>query len=208
MIPATAFYLSRHGESEANQAGIAAGGGVDSPLTSKGEEQARDLANIIDCLAIKPSVIFASPMKRALRTAEIVNTHLRLPLHIVEGLEEHHIGDWEGQPWSKIGPRMIAGEIPPNGENYEQYDARVQRVLTPLLSQPYETPPLIVAHGGTFHSLWRLYGLESHTVKNCHLHRLEPLALNPAFPWKVLEYNVGGIELREIHSQHCPNFKK
>ena len=204
MIPATAFYLLRHGESEANLAGVAAGGGVDSLLTSKGEEQALDLANVIDRLAIKPSAIFSSPMKRAYRTAEIVNRHLHLPIKIIEGLEEHRVGEWEGQPWSKIGPRFKAGEIPPGGETYEEYTSRVQRVLEPVLTQSYKTPPLIVAHGGTFQSIGRIYNWKITDVKNCHLHKFDPYADHQAFPWQVWEYNVGGIELRECRSGYCP----
>ena len=208
MIPQTSFYLIRHGESEANLAGKAAGGGVDSLLTSKGESQARDLAEVIEQLAIKPSVIFASPMKRALRTAEIINTHLKLPLTVLENLEEHHVGEWEGQPWSEIGPKMKSGIAPPNGESYEQYAMRVARTLTPVLNQTYESPPMIVAHGGTFHAIGRMYGWKITETKNCHLHRFDPHPDHAPFPFQVWEYNVAGIDLREIRSIYCPLFKK
>lgn len=207
MIPQTSFYLLRHGESEANLAGKAAGGGVDSPLTSKGEEQARELAEFIEQLAVRPSIIFSSPMQRARRTAEIVNTHLNLPLQIIDNLEEHRIGTWEGQKWSEIGPRMKAGEIPPDGENYEQYAERVKRVLEPVLSQTFKTPPIIVAHGGTFGSIGRLYNWKITEVKNCHLHRFDPYPEHTSFPFQVWEYNVAGIDLRECRSSYCPLYK-
>ncbi len=207
MIPQTSFYLLRHGESEANLAGKAAGGGVDSLLTPKGESQARDLAEVIHNLAVKPSMIFTSPMKRARRTAEIVNEGLNLPLTIEEHLEEHHVGEWEGQPWGIIGPKMIAGEIPPGGENYEQYAERVKRVLTPILEQQYETPPLIVAHGGTFRAIGHLYSWEIRRVQNCQLHRFDPSPDLTAFPFKVFEYNVAGIDLRECKSEFCSSNK-
>lgn len=208
MIPATAFYLLRHGESEANLRGVAAGGGVDTPLTVKGEGQAQALADLIEQLEIKPSVIFASPMQRARRTAEIVNTHLKLPMTIVEGLEEHHIGEWEGQPWSEIGPRFKNQETPPGGENYQQYWARVQKNLTPVLSRQYKTPPLIVAHGGTFYAIAALYGWKIDKIDNCHLHRFIPYPEHEKFPWQVWEYNIAGADLRECRSGYCPLFPK
>ncbi len=207
MIPQTSFYLLRHGESEANLAGKAAGGGVDSLLTPKGESQARDLAEVIHNLGIKPSVIFASPMKRAKRTAEIVNEGLNLKLTIVDNLEEHHVGEWEGQPWGLIGPKMEAGEIPPGGENYDQYAERVGRVLTPLLERKYETPPLIVAHGGTFRAIGHLYNWEIRRVQNCHLHRFDPCPDLKAFPFRIFEYNVAGIDLRECKSSFCSSIR-
>ena len=207
MIPATEFYLLRHGESEANLAGVAAGGGVDSPLTVKGELQARSLADLIDQLAIKPSIIFSSPMKRARKTAEIINTKLGLDLRIAEGMEEHHVGEWEGKPWRDIGPRMKAGEIPPGGENYDQYAARVLKNITPILNRSYDAPPMIVAHGGTFRSLGHLYGWKISDTQNCHLHRFIPYPENSAFPWQVFEYNVYGDDLSEARSAYCPLFK-
>lgn len=208
MIPQTAFYLIRHGESEANLAGKAAGGGVDSPLTAKGESQAYDLADVIEHLSIKPSVIFSSPMKRAKRTAEIINTHLGLPMAVLNNLEEHHVGDWEGQPWSLIGQNMKDGITPPNGESYEDYAARVSKTLTPVLNEHYPTPPMIVAHGGTFHSIGRMYDWKMTGTKNCHLHRFDPYPEHAAFPFQVWEYNVAGIDLREMRSAYCPLFSR
>ncbi len=204
MIPAAAFYLIRHGESEANLAGKAAGGGVDSPLTVKGEEQASALADVIENLAVKPSAIFVSPMKRAIKTADIINTHLKLPVTVLDVFEVHHVGYWEGRPWSEIGPYMKAGINPPNGENYDQYAARVKRVLAPVLSQTFETPPLFVAHGGTFYMIGHLYGWKIRDVKNCHLHLFDPYPGHTAFPFRIKEYNVAGIDLRECRSSHCP----
>lgn len=208
MIPLTSFYLIRHGESEANLAGKAAGGGVDSVLTPKGESQAYDLAEVIDQLAIKPSVIFSSPMKRAKRTAEIINEHLGLPLTILDNLEEHHVGAWEGQPWSVIGPKMKAGVAPPNGESYEQYAERVSKTLSPVLNAEYETPPMIVAHGGTFHSIGLMYQWKITETRNCHLHRFDPYPDHAPFPFQVWEYNVAGIDLREYRSVYCPLFSR
>ena len=64
MLPAKAFYLIRHGESEANKAQIAAGGGIDSPLTEKGQQQAKDLAPLIASLEVQPTVIRSAMQRR------------------------------------------------------------------------------------------------------------------------------------------------
>jgi len=206
MIPVKSFYLIRHGESEANLAGITAGGGVDSPLTKRGEEQARQLADFIHYLNIKPSCIFASPMKRAHKTAEIINRNLKLDISVVDNLYEHHVGDWEGRPWAEIGPKFRAGELPPNGESYETYAYRVRDALSPILSSEYATPPLIVAHGGTFYSLGHLFGWKISDIKNCHLHRFIPHTSEAAFPFQVFEYNISEENLVEAQSGFCALF--
>ncbi len=204
MLPPTPFYLLRHGESEANLSGKAAGGGVDSPLTPRGEDQARALAEVVHDLKIKPSIIFSSSMQRARRTAELVNETLGLSHTVLERLEEHHVGDWEGQPWSEIGPKMKADINPPNGESYVQYAERVKTTLNPALSRTYETPPLIVAHGGTFYAIGRLYGWKITETQNCHLHRFDPYPDHAEFPWQVFEYNIRDFGLYERRSSYCP----
>ena len=204
MLPKASFYLLRHGESEANVAGVAAGGGSDSALTPRGQQQAETLATVIDRLAVRPSRIYASPMQRALNTAKIVNEKLGLPITIVDTLYEHHVGDWEGKPWGEIGPKLKAGEKPPGGESNEQYTARVRDALYPVLSETHETPPLIVAHGGTFYSLARLYDWEITDIRNCHLHRFEPHDAAHPFPFQVFEYTADENGLIEQRSVFCP----
>ena len=58
MIPAIPFYLLRHGESEANIKNLAAGGGVDSPLSQLGKQQADTLAPYMLKLQIRPQKFF------------------------------------------------------------------------------------------------------------------------------------------------------
>jgi probable phosphoglycerate mutase len=62
-------WFLRHGESDANAAGIFAGQGIDSPLTAVGREQARRAAASVPT---EVEWIVASPLSRATETAEIV----------------------------------------------------------------------------------------------------------------------------------------
>ncbi len=206
MLPQTPFYLLRHGESEANVKHLVAGAGVNSPLTAAGKAQADDLANYMDKLAVRPSRIFHSPQIRARETAERVNRVMGLHMTESHDLHEHNFGDWENTSWELVKDRVYANERPPNGENRSDFAVRVKRVLDEILAQEFETPPLIVAHGGTFHAIAKLYEWPMGPMRNCHLHFYSPLA-HATFPWEIWQHDISGKDLLRTRSQYCPLFK-
>jgi broad specificity phosphatase PhoE len=90
------FYLVRHGESVANADNVNQGH-FDSPLTRKGEVQARELAVGLQAIDFKD--IHSSDLTRARRTAEIINTK-GLPIITSPLLRERSFGLLEGLPKS------------------------------------------------------------------------------------------------------------
>jgi probable phosphoglycerate mutase len=71
------IYLARHGQDQDNINGIL-NGHRDTPLTDVGLSQAQVLADTIKTLDLKIDRIFASPLQRAYKTAEIVADNLGL----------------------------------------------------------------------------------------------------------------------------------
>ncbi|EYR62657.1 phosphoglycerate mutase [Actinotalea ferrariae CF5-4] len=67
--------LLRHGESVANAAQEFTGR-IDVDLTTRGVAQARDAARLLDAAGLVPDVVLTSPMVRALRTAQVVQTEV------------------------------------------------------------------------------------------------------------------------------------
>ena len=67
----TEFYFVRHGESEGNIEGRMQGH-LDRPLTTLGRSQARSTGEWFAQHAIEFSVVFSSPLQRALETARII----------------------------------------------------------------------------------------------------------------------------------------
>lgn len=65
------IYLARHGQDEDNAAGIL-NGHRNQPLTNTGIEQARTVAAKIRNAGLRFDAIYASPLQRAHRTAEII----------------------------------------------------------------------------------------------------------------------------------------
>ena len=81
------IYLIRHGESTSDVEDRY-GGDYDDDLTAKGEESANQLAEKL--ISKKLGVIYSSPKKRALQTAEILSKKLGAKIIIVENLRERN----------------------------------------------------------------------------------------------------------------------
>ena len=204
MITNKPFYLLRHGLSEANKANITAGGMIDSPLTPEGELQALEVAEILRITQPNISRIFHSPMKRAHKTAMLANKYLNLEMERIETLHEIILGDWEGEPWEKIEPFFDQRLAPQKGENEEQHVTRVRTTIDSILAQDLNAPPLIVAHGGTFHGLGLTYGYAMQRINNCHLHLFEPWPENENMPWKLPTFDLEDGEVIQSPAPSCP----
>ena len=189
MLPAKPFYMIRHGQTEANLAGILQGQS-ESPLTALGIEQARGVQPVLRVLDIKPSVIVHSPLSRARDTAVILNEVLNLPLYEEPGVAEKDLGDWVGRSYGECGDALASHSSPPNGETPDAFFSRVQQGLKAIL-KTYDSPPLIVSHGGVFQALGGIYGLSGVGVmQNCCLYEFQPAPKKAPFPWDVSSYET------------------
>jgi len=89
------FYFARHGESVANTGNIISNRDIDHPLTPAGRQQAERLAERLADAGL--SVVYSSPVPRALETATIVSRSLDIPLQTADGLREFDCGILEGR---------------------------------------------------------------------------------------------------------------
>jgi len=134
----------RHGESEANQQKLFAGS-WDIDLTDKGVSQAIEAAKNLTGETI--GTVFASPMKRTLKTAEVIAEALGgFPIETVPGITERCYGEWEQT--SNVG--MDRSLTPPGGESPEEFNNRTITNLKPVVGSP---TILLIAHSGTFRAL-------------------------------------------------------
>ena len=134
----------RHGETEWSANGQHTSR-TDLALTSAGERQARALAPVLS--AQRFALVLASPMQRALRTAELAGFH---PV-CDDNLEEWDYGDFEGLTTSEVRrryPGWTIWEGPwPGGETPLQVHQRAQRVVERARTLPPGAQALAFAHG-------------------------------------------------------------
>lgn len=91
------LYAMRHGEAEYNRDNLVMGT-IDSPLTERGSEQALSIRSQLGGLVFDE--VYASPLKRAIRTAQIVSG-IDNP-EIDPRLIERTFGELEGKPMEEL----------------------------------------------------------------------------------------------------------
>lgn len=155
------FYFVRHGESEANLLREFSNSGTRHPLTERGVEQARTLAYRLE--GIRFESIYASPVLRAMQTAQIAADKLQAPIEITEALREWSVGIYEGttgpEGWElhrKVQEDWYFHNKPesrmPGGESFLDIRARFVPFIDRLVERHRDTDHniLCVAHGGIF----------------------------------------------------------
>jgi probable phosphoglycerate mutase len=146
------FFLARHGQTEWNVRGRRQGQ-LDSPLTPDGVAQAHHIGELLADQRIDS--VFASPLGRALTTATICATRLRVPVITMPTLAEIDHGAWAG-----LTDPQIAEEYPeqyghrntdkyhfqfPGGESYANADQRALAALVAIADR-HVRRPLVVSH--------------------------------------------------------------
>lgn len=146
------FYLVRHGQTEWNVEQRIQGQ-LDSPLTVKGIDQARSLAE--QCADLNISTILTSPLGRAVETAEICAERLDLNPTLIEGFEERHFGVWQGVLVSEVKAHIDYPEItsqitdckPQSGESAKQALLRFENTLSKTLKKANQEVSVVIIHG-------------------------------------------------------------
>lgn len=190
----TTILLARHGETEWNLDGRFQGH-ADPPLNDLGRAQAHELA---ERLAGEPiAAVYASPLRRALETAQIVGDRLGLPVATADGLREVDVGSWSGLTRAEIAGRFPEGyarwlEYGPgwdDGETYERMGERVMGALGEIAGRHPGEQILVVTHGGPIRAVQAYaLGIPHHEARrragvlgNCALARC--VAENGAIRW-------------------------
>ena len=150
------LWLIRHGETEANVAGLYSGH-TPTPLTPKGVAQAKTLRDLLR--AVPFDYVLCSELERAQQTAEYVLETRDLAIHSTPLLNEMFFGDWEMRHHRDLtleDPESYAAwctdwqnAIPTNGEGFQAFSARIEQAIA-LIHEYKETKKnlLIVSHQG------------------------------------------------------------
>jgi broad specificity phosphatase PhoE len=141
------IYMTRHGESELNNAERISGI-QDVALSELGIEQAHVLAQKL--AGKKIDLIISSPLQRAVKTAEIANEVVGTQIIIDKRLIEINFGIYEGV--SRYTPEFQAVRTSfaykfPNGESTFMVVQRVFNFLDEIKAKYPDKTVLIVSHG-------------------------------------------------------------
>ena len=179
-------YLVRHGETLWN-AERRIQGQSDSPLTDKGETQARQVAERAKALGI--THIITSDLGRTRRTAEIIADICGCDVTLEPRLRELNMGVLERRPieslteeeeqWRRQLVNGTADGRIPEGESMQELSDRMHAALAACLELPQGSRPLLVSHGMALGCLVStILGLPAYAerrlrLRNCSISRID-----------------------------------
>ncbi|MFY9579907.1 MAG: histidine phosphatase family protein [Gaiellaceae bacterium] len=152
----TTLILARHGETDWNRDGRFQGH-ADPPLNDRGREQARALADAVAGERIE--AIYASDLRRAHETAQIVAARKGLDVVVDPDLRERDVGEWSGLTLSEIEDRFpdelrsFREEGASIGESREALSERVVAAVRRIAEAHPGGQVLVVTHGGALRTL-------------------------------------------------------
>ncbi|WP_197380581.1 acid phosphatase [Mycolicibacterium mengxianglii] len=139
--------LLRHGETEWSKSGRHTST-TDLELTADGRQQASRTALVLDHLGLQDPVVFSSPRRRALDTAELAGLEVD---EVTPLLAEWDYGDYEG-----VTTHDIRAKVPgwllwdfgcPGGESVEQVRLRADQAVDLALEHMVDRDVVFVGHG-------------------------------------------------------------
>lgn len=177
--------LVRHGETDSNVKGTYLGW-TDVELNEKGIKQAELAAEKLK--GVKFDYIITSPLKRAVKTAEIINKNHSREIKYEESLKERNFGLWDDLTYQEITERFPAEAalwakdwinypIPGGESSIDAYRREVQ-FIDQLVKDKTEGVILIVTHLGCIRKMvahllnMGLEGSWRFRVDNCSVSRI------------------------------------
>jgi broad specificity phosphatase PhoE len=174
------LFFVRHGESEANAASIIAGH-FDTPLNDTGREQARMTGIAIKDTNTQVDYIVASPLKRALETAQIIASQIEFELEAIEqnklvmerffGILENTDGVTARENYKLEDIDFVEGV-----ERLEAMQQRAQAALEYVQSLTHDNI-LVVSHG----AFGRAFRRAVHKLPHTHEYEVYDPISNAAF---------------------------
>jgi broad specificity phosphatase PhoE len=158
--------LVRHGDAHAGFHGVIGGARGCTGLTDLGRLQAGALRDhLADTERVRPDVLLASILPRAVETAQIIAPSLGLEIGGHEcDLCEVHPGDADGLTWAEYGVSHGSFDMEtepdrvfaPAGESWNSFHERVGRTLERFVSEYADQTVVAVCHAGVIMASMRI----------------------------------------------------
>jgi broad specificity phosphatase PhoE len=155
--PSRSFLCLRHGVTDWNARGLFQGR-TDIPLNGEGILQAHAAARRLQSARLDHVV--ASPLVRAVKTAEIVAAASSAPLAIDDRLTECDFGSFEGRSIAEVMKErgltamdQLATILPPDGERWASVSARSLRCIGQWLDRHPQALILFVCHDAVMQAI-------------------------------------------------------
>lgn len=168
-------------------------GSLDLPLSPQGEQQVESIIHQLQQEAI--DVIYASPTEPAATTAARIGEALGIPIKVIDGLVNLHLGLWQGMQLDEVRrkhPRVYKqwendpeSVCAPHGEECEEAHARVNAALRKPLKRDESflvvaPEPIATLISGVIRGAdAKLPGPINHCTSGARIERITPVSAAP-----------------------------
>jgi broad specificity phosphatase PhoE len=174
MLKKTRLLLIRHGETDDNQSRVFQGQSGRG-LNARGRDQAMRLAARFERVGLRAAALYCSDLERAVETAELLSSALKLVPIPDPALREVHVGAWQG-----LGYEEIAERFPEEweawrrgvdfkrggGETYAELGDRVGASLDGIVAAHAGETVAVVSHGAAIKVfVGRVLGLDAAALR-------------------------------------------
>lgn len=149
------LWLVRHGETEANVAGLYSGH-APTPLTERGIAQAQTLGTLLRNVPVDN--VLCSELERTRHTTQLILGDREVPVRNMPELNEMFFGDWEMRHHRDLAREDAENyavwcndwqnATPTNGEGFQAFSQRVERFIAQLADYKTCQNLLVVSHQG------------------------------------------------------------
>jgi len=174
-------------------------------LNEEGQSQAQALAQRLAGLPL--AAIYASPLERAVETAQPLAQAHSLPVQICESLGELRIGDWTGRLLKELEKEEMwpivqvypSGARFPGGESMRETQARMVAALDTIREQHAGQTVAIVSHADPIKLAVAYY-------TGLHLDLFQRLNISPASVTALAFHRFGPQLVVLNHTDSLPSF--
>jgi probable phosphoglycerate mutase len=176
------LFVVRHGETDFNVQGRYAGS-TDIELNDNGVCQAKVIAKNLNLHQL--DIIIASPLKRAHKTALIIQENIKKPLVLLDEFVERSVGVYEGltrdevrQNYPELWNQNVLSKFDctlHQGESMRQVRERVNRGLQQIRDTYGNSSVVLVTHGYVSREIYRYFNnvpdeeFNKYSLGNCQV---------------------------------------
>lgn len=150
--------LVRHGETDKNIQGKLHTVDDEESLNKVGIKQIKKTAGKLR--KFSPAKIYSSKGKRAIESGKIIAKELTIGFETIKGMQERDWGKFSSKKWEEVQKFLDSMTLeerylytPPGGESWKQFESRLKKAITKILSQNKDKTIVVVSHGGAIRAL-------------------------------------------------------
>jgi len=171
------------------------------PINEKGKKEMERISQWLKICNPNVDMIYTSSSLRAIQSARIISKNLKHDFEILDDIHERRAGMWGGLTFKQIEekyPELFAKYSkdptsfwPEDGETLEELNARVEKILNPIIKKSSQKRLVFITHTGVIRSAVRqALGIPPEYQKRLYVPTGSATQINYYEEWSSLVYSA------------------